>query len=91
MKTIQAIKLLLEQYKQHVERIVARTKEDYDKQVKAAQAETMGKLKKLSMLFPDIMPVNTGDSMTASEVETMIANLKRRVETKYSARLLPSG
>jgi hypothetical protein len=91
MKTIQAIKLLLEEYKQHVERIVARSKEDYDKQVKAAQAETMGKLKKLSMLFPDIMPVNTGDSMSASEVETMIANLKRRVETKYSARLLPSG
>ena len=91
MKTIQAIKLLLEEYKQHVERIVARSKTDYDKQVKAAQAETMGKLKKLSMLFPDIMPVNTGDSMSASEVETMIANLKRRVETKYSARLLPSG
>lgn len=91
MKTIQAIKLLLEDYKQHVERIVARTKEDYDKQVKVAQAETMGKLKKLSMLFPDIMPVNTGDSMSAGEVETMIANLKHRVEMKYSARLLPSG
>ena len=91
MKTIQAIKLLLEQYKQHVERIVARTKEDYDKQVKAAQAETMGKLKKLSILFPDIIPVNADDSMSASEVETMIANLKQRVETKYSARLLPSG
>lgn len=90
-KTIQAIKLLLEEYKQHVERIVARTKEDYDKQVKAAQAETMGKLKKLSMLFPDIMPVNTGENMSASEVETMIDNLKQRVEMKYSARLLPSG
>ena len=42
MKTIKAIKLLLEEYKQHVERIVARSKTDYDKQVKIAQAETMG-------------------------------------------------
>ena len=90
MKTIQAIKLLLEEYKQHIERIVAQTKKEYDQDVKKAQAETMGKLKKLSMLFPDIMPVNDVGSMKANEVETMIANLKRRVETKYSARLLPS-
>ena len=90
MKTIQAIKLLLEEYKQHVERIVAPTKKEYDQEVKKAQTETMGKLRKLSMLFPDIMPVDDGGSMKADEVETMIANLKRRVETKYSARLLPS-
>ncbi len=90
MKTIQAIKLLLEEYKQQVERIVAPTKKEYDQEVKKAQTETMGKLRKLRMLFPDIMPVDDGGSMKADEVDTMIANLKRRVETKYSARLLPS-
>lgn len=90
MKTIKAIKLLLEEYKQHVERIVARSKTDYDKQVKVAQAETMGKLKKLSMLFPDIMPVDNGGNLSEKDMEIMLANLKRRVEIKYSARLLPS-
>lgn len=90
MKTIKAIKLLLEEYKQHVERIVARSKTDYDKQVKAAQAETMGKLKKLSMLFPDLMPADNESNMSEKDMEIMLANLKRRVEMKYSARLLPS-
>ena len=90
MKTIKAIKLLLEEYKQHVERIVARSKTDYDKQVKEAQAETMGKLKKLSMLFPDLMPVDNESNMSEKDMEIMLANLKRRVEMKYSARLLPS-
>ena len=90
MKTIQAIKLLLEEYKQHVERIVARSKTDYDKQVKEAQAETMGKLKKLSMLFPDLMSVDNESNMSEKDMEIMLANLKRRVEMKYSARLLPS-
>lgn len=90
MKTIKAIKLLLEEYKQHVERIVARSKTDYDKQVKVAQAETMGKLKKLSMLFPDLMPADNESNMSEKDMEIMLANLKRRVEMKYSARLLPS-
>ena len=90
MKTIKAIKLLLEEYKQHVERIVARSKADYDKQVKVAQAETMGKLKKLSMLFPDLMPADNESNMSEKDMEIMLANLKRRVEMKYSARLLPS-
>lgn len=90
MKTIKAIKLLLEEYKQHVERIVARSKTEYDKQVKAAQTETMGKLKKLSMLFPDIMPVDDGSSMSEKDMEFMLSNLNRRVKMKYSARLLPS-
>lgn len=90
MKTIKAIKLLLEEYKQHVERIVARSKTDYDKQVKVAQVETMGKLKKLSMLFPDIMPVDNGGNLSEMDMELMLENLKRRVEMKYSARLLPS-
>lgn len=90
MKTIKAIKLLLEEYKQHVERIVARSKTDYDKQVKIAQAETMGKLKKLNMLFPDLMPADNESNMSDKDMEIMLANLKRRVEMKYSARLLPS-
>ena len=74
MKTINAIKLLLEEYKQHVERIVARSKTDYDKQVKIAQAETMGKLKKLNMLFPDLMPADNESNMSDKDMEIMLAN-----------------
>ena len=55
MKTIQAIKLLLEEYKQHVERIVAVTRKDYEKQIEEAYNDTQEKLKKLYMLFPDIL------------------------------------
>jgi hypothetical protein len=91
MKTLQAIKLLLEDYKQRVESIVARTKNEYDKQVKDAQAETTNKLRKLSFLLPDIMSIAEVGAIKASEAETLVANIKHRVNTKYSARLLPSG
>ena len=91
MKTIQVIKLLLEEYKQHVERIVAHTEKEYVQEVKEAKAEIMGKLNKLRILLPDIMPVSDGSCLKENEVEVMISNLKQRVRTKYSARLLPSA
>ena len=90
MKTLGAIKLLLEEYKQHVERIVAPTKKEYDKQVKLVYDNTMSKLSKLSQLFPDIMPLGDGSKLSDVDIQNLIAYLKRSVETKYSAPLLPS-
>ena len=83
MKTIRAIQLLLEEYKQHIERIVARTGEEYEKEAQEVLEETTGKLRKLSLLFPDLMPVPDGGEISASDIETMIGNLRTRVAGKY--------
>ena len=91
MKTIQAIKLILEDCRQRIERIVARTKKEYDIQVKEAIDEAQTKLKKLYMLFPDIMPVSDTEGMSKHDIEVMIENLQKRVSAKYSAHLLPTG
>lgn len=91
MKTIQAIKLLLEDCRQRIDRIVALTKKDYGAQVKEEIEVTMERLKNLYMLFPDLMPVNDTDNMTPEDVQHMIENLENRVEGKYSAHLLPTG
>lgn len=91
MKTIQAIKLLLEDCRQRVERIVARTESEYDRQVRQVIDETQEKLKKLYLLFPDIMPVSDTANMTKDDVDLMIETLQKRVSQKYSARLLPAG
>lgn len=91
MKTIQAIKLLLEEYKQHVERIVAVTRKDYEKQIEAAYNDTQEKLKKLYLLFPDILSSSAIDCLTEKEIKTFVDTLSRRAMQKYSARLLPSG
>ena len=91
MKTVQAVKLLLEEYRQHVERIVATTKKDYDKQVCAAYDDTITKLKKLYLLFPDILSFGDMDSLTEGEMRSLIETISKRVSQKYSAKLLPSG
>lgn len=90
MKTLQAIKLLLEEYKQHIDNIVAGTEANYNEQVEKAKEETNEKLSKLSLLFPDLIPNDNGN-LTADEINTLITQIKQRVKNKYSAPLLPSG
>lgn len=90
METLKAINALLREFQQQVERIVAPTKQEHDEQVNLAYASTMGKLRKLCRLFPDIMPIGGGTKMSADEVQNIISNLKRSVATKFSAPLLPS-
>ena len=91
MKTIQAIKLILEDSRQRIDRIVALTKKDYDAQVKAEVDKTIETLKKLYMLFPDIIPVSDTSNLTKEDIDVMLQTLKERVSKKYSARLLPTG
>ena len=69
MKTIQAIKLILEDCRQRIDRIVCLTKKDYDAQVKEAVDETLARLKNLYMLFPDIIPVSDTSNLTNSPLE----------------------
>jgi len=90
MRTIKAFETLLTGFKQQVERIVATTEADYKQQVEMAKEETMTKLKKLGILFPDMLS-GYGSNMSTSETSTLIDNLKRRIEGKYMADLLPSG
>lgn len=91
MKTIQAIKLILEDCRQRIDRIVCLTKKDYDAQVKEAVDETLARLKNLYMLFPDLMPVSNTSNLTKEDIAVMIQTLEERVSKKYSARLLPTG
>ena len=91
MKTIQAIKLLLEDCRQRINRIVARTKKDYEAQVKEEIEVTMARLKNLYMLFPDLMPVSDTSNLTKEDIAVMIQTLEERVSKKYSARLMPTG
>lgn len=91
MKTIQAIKLLLEDCRQRIDRIVALTKKDYEAQVKEEIEVTMERLKNLYMLFPDLMPVSNTSNLTKEDIAVMIQTLEERVSKKYSARLLPTG
>lgn len=91
MKTIQAIKLLLEDCRQRIDRIVALTKKDYEAQVKAEVDMTNESLKKLYLLFPDIIPISDTSNLTKEDIDVMIQTLEERVSTKYSARLLPTG
>ena len=91
MKTIQAIKLLLEDCRQRIDRIVALTKKDYEAQVKVEIEVTMERLKSLYMLFPDLMPVSDTSNLTKEDITVMIQTLEERVSKKYSARLLPTG
>lgn len=91
MKTIQAIKLLLEDCRQRIDRIVALTKKDYEAQVKVEIEVTMERLKSLYMLFPDLMPVSDTSNLTKEDIAVMIQTLEERVSNKFSARLLPTG
>ena len=91
MKTINAINRLLREYELLLERSVAKTEEEYESEKKNAGKYILQRFCRLREILPNIVQINYDEAVSSDETERIILNLRKRVENRFVAGLLPTG
>lgn len=90
-KTISAFNRLLREYELRLEGIATADKNEFKKEVELANQDVKEGFMLLRQIFPELIQVNYDSAVGNEEIERIVQNLRRRVESKFAAELISTG